>query len=180
MSAAPSAAQAAQDLIDATPASVSITAPAPGETVTWDMSVRNLTSGALPIELSISGDDGRLLQGPTPIMITIRESGTSLVVAEGSPQELLGSSWELPSLVGGAEYALVGSATLPQNADNSYQAASATLDFRFTAVSSEGPTALAITGSDLVGVVGVVAVGAVAVLSGLWLTLSRRRKETHA
>ncbi|MDQ1205229.1 hypothetical protein [Microbacterium sp. SORGH_AS_0862] len=173
-------ASAAENLIDATPASVSITAPAPGETVSWDMSVRNITTGPLPLELSISDDGGRLLEGPTPITVTVRERETSRVVAEGSPADLRGMTLTLPDLAAGAEYGLVGSATLPAQADNTYQGASATLDFRFVAVASAAPPALAITGQDLFAVTVIAAAGATVLILGLWLALSRRRKENYA
>lgn len=175
----PAAAAQQGDLIDATPESVRIDAPAPGGLSTWDMSVSNVTTATVPIELRIDGQSDRLFDGPTPLRLTIRHGAD--VVVEGSAAELLGSALDLPDLAPGDTYSLTGEASLPAEAGNEYQGESGRLDIRFIAVSSSSATegVLAVTGGGVATIV-VVAVGAVVITSAGILLVSRRRKEVAA
>ncbi|WP_028707467.1 hypothetical protein [Propionicicella superfundia] len=183
---APVAAQGAPtDLIDSTPATVVLSVPAPGETREWEMSVRNLTDGDLPLSLQVLGDGGQVLfTGPTPLELTVRDA--SGVLIDAAPVGgLLDSAVELPRLPAGATYSLSGSVELPAEADNRYQGVSGSLTLRFvTSVDTpseaphQGPGHLAFTGAN-VGV-ALIVLAAALILAGIILTVRSRAKGTES
>jgi len=185
------ASAAPADLIESTPTSVAIDAPAPGETQSWNMSVRNVVDSPLPVGLEISGQSDVLFSGPTPIELTVKTSDGATVVERVPIGEVLGRSLTLPELKGGASYNLIGSVTLPREAGNAYQAAGGILKFRFVAMADrpgivpsdpvpDKPVAgssLAYTGLNNLLPVAAAAAALLAVGAGLLLT--RRKNSAH-
>lgn len=174
------------DLINATPTSVAIDAPAPGETQTWKMSVSNSVDSALPLGLEITGASNVLFSGATPMELSIKAADGVTVVERVPVGKVLGQSLQLPELQVGKTYDLVGSVTLPREAGNSYQGASGNLKFRFvtsldkpavTPVSPISGPNLANTGMNNLLPVGIAAV-ALLVL-GLGFVLVRRKDSSH-
>lgn len=146
----PLAAQALADLIDATPAQVSIETPAPGETQSWEMSVRNLTDQSLPLQLRIDGESEALFSGARPLTIEIQDPESGNVVYSGSVSDLLGTHLYLENLPPRDDYALVGRVTLPSDAGNEYQEADGQLLFTFTTIGEAADDgSLATTGGTL-------------------------------
>lgn len=174
------------DLIESTPTSVAIDAPAPGETQSWDMSVRNVVDSPLPLGLEISGQSDVLFSGPTPLELTVKTSDGATVVERVPVSQVLGKSLTLPQLQTGKSYDLVGTVTLPKAADNSYQGANGTLKFRFV-TSLEGPAVkpatpaagpgLAQTGLN--NLVPVLMAAVVLLVIGLVLVVARRKNSAH-
>lgn len=170
---APLAASAAGQLIEATPASVAIIAPSPGEKQHWDMEVVNLTGEALPLSVSVTGESEGLFDGPAPLQLELREVATSAVVYSGPVADVLNASIELPPLAGSSTYELAGVISLPASAGNQYQNANASLTFEFTTIVETPDTpGLAITG----GVLGPWLWISVALLAAGLLLLAKRKR----
>lgn len=179
------------DLIESTPTSVAIDAPAPGETQSWNMSVRNVVDSPLPLGLEISGQSDVLFSGPTPIELTVKTPDGATVVERVPIGEVLGRSLALPELQGGASYNLIGTVTLPRAAGNAYQGAGGILKFRFISTADrpgvvpidqvpDKPAAgpgLAYTGLN--NLLPVVATAAVLLAVGAGFLLIRRKNPAH-
>jgi LPXTG-motif cell wall-anchored protein len=175
LSFTPLAAQASADLIDATPARVSIVAPAPGETQSWDMSVRNLTDQSLPLQLHTDGESEALFSGAHPLTIEIQESVSGTIVYAGSVSELLGTHLYLENLPARDDYALVGRVTLPLEAGNEYQEADGRLTFTFATITeTAADESLATTGGTLS--TGLLVVGGGLLVMGV-IAVAMRKKE---
>lgn len=174
------------DLIDSTPTSVAIDAPAPGESQKWNMSVRNVAGSSVPLGLEITGQSDVLFSGPAPLELTVRTIDGATVVERAPVQDVLGRSLRLPELAAGASYNLVGTVTLPREADNTYQGASGSLKFRFVTsidrpdLRPQAPVAgpdLAYTGlGNLMPLAGA---AALLLAIGFGLILVRRKKSVH-
>ncbi|MCA4134033.1 LPXTG cell wall anchor domain-containing protein [Arthrobacter sp. M4] len=179
-------ASAAPDLIDAAPTAVAIDAPAPGEAHSWNMSVKNVAGQPVPLGLEITGHSNVLFTGPAPMELTVQTRDGVTVVNKVRVGDVLGRSMTLPELGAGASYDLIGTVTLPREADNSYQGASGNLKFRFvTSVDSPKVTPVSpVKGPDLastgLGNVLPVAAAAAGLLAlGFALILVRRKKSAH-
>lgn len=185
------ASAAPADLIESTPTSVAIDAPAPGESQSWNMSVRNVVDSPLPLGLEISGQSDVLFSGPTPVELSVKTSDGATVVERVAIGEVLGRSLALPELKGGASYNLIGTVTLPREAGNSYQGAGGTLKFRFVSsvdrpsvapidpvqnTPAAGP-GLAYTGLN--NLLPVAAAAAALLAVGAGLLLIRRKNSAH-
>jgi len=169
-------AHAQDDLIDATPVSVTLDAPGPGHTTTWSMSVTNVSTISVPLSLRITGDAVPLFSGDTPLQITVRDRAGSLVIPPTPASSLLGGLLRLPALPAGSTYELDGAATLPRSADNSYQGLSGEMLFRFVATDPSAP--LAQTGGELMThLVPIAVIGAV---GGVSLVTLRRKARADA
>lgn len=187
---ATSASAAPADLIEADPVAVSVQAPAPGETQSFDLSVTSVTDTSVPLVLTVAGTTGGLLSGPTPVEITLTDDAGGLVLAPTPADVLLGSTIDLPELTAGAGYHLTGSVTLPLAAGDEYQGADGQVVFRFqvatdsptTGTTSPTPGAAAPSGLATTGatVAGAVAAVAVLVTTGAWLLAARRRRSSDA
>lgn len=178
------------DLVEADPVAVSIQAPAPGETQTFDLTVRSVTDTAVPLVLTVAGTSGGLLSGPTPVEITLTDDAGDPVLEPTPADVLLGSTLDLPELAAGAGYHLTGSVTLPLAAGDEYQGADGQVVFQIqaatdspttgTASTTPGaatPSRLATTGAT---VAGAVAALAALVTTGAWLLAARRRRSSDA
>ncbi|RKS90178.1 hypothetical protein DEU37_1498 [Microbacterium sp. AG790] len=169
-------AHAQDDLIDATPVSVTLDTPGPGHTTTWSMSVTNVSTVSVPLSLRITGDAVPLFSGDTPLQITVRDAAGNLVIPATSAFSLLDALLRLPALPAGSTYELEGAATLPPSADNSYQGLGGELLFRFVATDPRTP--LAQTGGELTTLL--VPVAAIAAAAGISLVILRRKARADA
>lgn len=189
LTAAPASAEPA-DLIEASTTAVSLHAPAPGESQSFDLSVTSVTDATVPLVLTVVGQSGGLLSGPTPVEVTLVDDAGDLVLAATPADTLLGTSLDLPDLDAGAGYHLTGTVTLPADAGDEYQGASGQVVFRFqvaadsttTAAPAPAPGAvwppgLATTGATLAGGVSALLV---LVTTGAWLLAARRRRTSDA
>ncbi|MEZ2389925.1 LPXTG cell wall anchor domain-containing protein [bacterium RCC_150] len=176
----------ASDLIDTAPTSLVIDAPAPGESQNWNMSVKNVAGSPVPLALEITGRSDVLFSGAAPMELTVNTPDGTAVVERIGVGEVLGRTIKLPELQAGASYNLVGTVTLPREADNSYQGASGNLKFHFVTsidrpnVTPEKPG----SGADLAntGLRNLIPVGVAAALLlalGFGLILVRRKKSAH-
>lgn len=175
LAAAPQAATAAGELIDATPATVAIQAPAPGETRHWEMKVENLTEDRIPLTMNVTGESDGLFDGSTPLQLELRDTKTSEVVFAGPARSALNTIISLPGLTEHESYALTGTVTLPSSAGNEYQDATGSLTFEFTTmVEPAKPSGLAVTG----GVMGPwLWISLILVIGGGVLLVTRRRSK---
>lgn len=178
------------DLIEARTTAVSLHAPAPGESQTFDLSVTSVTDTTVPLVLTVAGQSGGLLSGPTPVEVALVDDAGGPVLAPSRADKLLGTRLDLPDLAAGAGYHLTGTVTLPADAGDEYQGATGQVVFRFQvatdspATSDPAPAPGAATSSGLAttGATVAAAVAAVAVLvtTGAWLLAARRRRSSHA
>lgn len=173
------------DLINATPTAVAIDAPAPGETLTWKMSVTNSVDAPLPLGLEITGASDVLFSGATPMELSVKTLDGATVVERVPVGKVLGQSLQLPELQVGKSYDLVGAVTLPREAGNSYQGASGNLKFRFvTSLDKPGVSPAPVTGPNLANT-GMnnllpVAIAAIALLViGIGFVVIRRKSSSH-
>ncbi|WP_332602992.1 hypothetical protein [Arthrobacter sp. S2(2024)] len=150
------------------------------------MSVKNLVDSPVPLALEISGRSDVLFSGAAPMELTMNTPDGTAVVERIRVGEVLGRTIRLPELQAGASYNLVGTVTLPRDADNSYQGAGGNLKFHFVTsidrpnVTPEKPA----SGSDLAhtGLRNLIPVGVAAALLlavGFGLILVRRKKPAH-
>jgi len=180
------------DLIDADPVAVTVQAPAPGETQSFDLAVTSVTDTTVPLVLTVVGSSGGLLSGPTPVEITLTDDDGTRVLEPTRADELLGATLDVPDLAAGAGYHLTGSVTLPSAAGNEYQGADGRVVFRFQvetdspitstvdpspAPGASAPSGLATTGATVAAAVTAVAV---LVMTGTWLLAARRRRNSDA
>lgn len=143
-SAAPAA--GAQELIEATPATTTIVAPAPGHSHDWQVDVRNTTAQTLPVVLTIEGDSPQLFSGAHPLRVEIVDASGEVVLSGDAPA-VLGETVELEALSAHEERRYTARVALPRSAGNEYQGASGTLDLSFVA-SAEATAPEAGPGSD--------------------------------
>lgn len=175
------------DLINSTPASVAVDAPAPGEVQTWKMSVSNSLDAPLPLGLEITGASDVLFSGATPMELSVRTLDGATVVERVPVGKVLGRSLQLPELQAGKTYDFVGALTLPREAGNSYQGASGNLKFRFVTSLDKPEVNLAppITGPNLANtgmnnLLPVVIVAVALLVIGLGFVVVRRKSSSHA
>lgn len=191
LSSTPASADPA-DLIDTNTVSVSIEAPAPGESQDFDLSVTSVTDQAVPLDLTVVETSGGLLSGPTPLEVTLVDDDGNVVLAPARADSLEETFIDLPHLSSGATYHLTGTVTLPAEAGNEYQGASGVLVFRFLATGEDPeqpaldpaspPSAtpsspLATTGAQITAALVAVLV---LVATGGCLLAARRKREHHA
>ncbi|WP_157555709.1 hypothetical protein [Microbacterium hominis] len=170
-----SGAAASSPLIDATPATVTIEAPAPGEEQSWQMAVRNVSGGEISLSVRIEGEAERLFSGPEPLRLRLSDTSTGVAVVAAAAGDAVGTSVELPALAAGETYRLDGLVALRIEAGDEYQNAGGTLTFRFDAQAAEAqPDRLATTGG--VWASGVLVAAALALAIGI-LLLARRRRD---
>ncbi|WP_448058827.1 hypothetical protein [Cellulomonas hominis] len=139
------AAGAADDLIDVSPAAVTVQAPAPGHSHEWTMSVTNVTDSAVPLWIEVAGHDGALFTGDAPLELTLRDPAGATILYTADVGEMLGTTVALPDLPAGSTYVVTGAAALPASAGNEYLTADGDLSVRFTALAEDvapgqGPT----------------------------------------
>lgn len=172
------------DLIDASPETIQVTAPAPGEYREWPVSVRNVTDTAVPLTLSVRGAEGALFDGDDPARIEI-VGGDGVAVLSGSAADLVDRSVDLARLDAGDQRELTARVWLPRSAGNEYQGAGGALDLRFTATADDrgsgdsggsAPDLLARTGGSGATLAATIAVAAAGLIGGVIL-LTLRRKE---
>lgn len=175
---APSAAMAADDLIEATPQRVSIAVPAPGHAAEWDMSVSNLTDTDYPLTLVVEGESDRLFSGAHPLELELTDPLTGDVIYSGLAGDSIDSAILVPELPARSDYRLAGTLTLPREAGNEYQSASGHMVFEFRVadeVTPKDPTTIPTTGSDLLFWALIAGIG---VASGLVLAMHGRKKSS--
>jgi len=176
---------ATQELIEATPATTTIVAPAPGHSQDWQVDVRNTTTQTLPVVLTIEGDSAQLFGGSHPIHVEIVDDSGEVVVSGAAPS-VLGATVELDALGAHEERRYTARVALPRSAGNEYQGASGTLDLSFVASAEAttpetGPSpddALAHTGGSGT-TLALIAATALGMLT-LGAVLAARRRKEHA
>lgn len=127
----PAATASAADLIDPGSTTVSLEAPAPGESQAFDLSVTSLTETAVPLEITVLDLSGRLTDGPAPVELELVDDQGASVLPATSAAALPGTTLDLPDLAPGSTYHLTGVLTLPRAAGDEYQGADGELVLRF-------------------------------------------------
>ncbi|WP_157000628.1 LPXTG cell wall anchor domain-containing protein [Leucobacter komagatae] len=172
----PSAVTAADELIEATPARVSIAVPAPGHSAQWDMSVSNLTDTEYPLTLHVSGASDRLFGGAHPLELELTDPRTGDVIYSGPAGESIDAAILVPPLPARGEYQLAGTLSMPRDAGNEYQAASGQMVFEFRVLGDDEPQrppTIPNTGSD---VLFWALLGGIGIVSGIAIVAHGRKK----
>ncbi|MBF0720847.1 hypothetical protein [Sanguibacter inulinus] len=121
----------AADLIDPGTTTVSLEAPAPGESQSFDLSVTSVTETAVPLEITVLDLSGRLTGGAAPVELELVDDQGASVLPTTSAAALPGTTLDLPDLAPGSTYHLTGVLTLPRAAGDEYQGAGGELVLRF-------------------------------------------------
>ncbi|GMA29087.1 hypothetical protein [Arenivirga flava] len=177
---APVPASADGSAVSVEPETVAIDVPAPGHSTTWSMSVTNRTHQALPLAVAVTGAEGPVTTGATPVVVTLASTSGDRLIDATPAGELVGSTVPLDALAPGETRELRGEAALPQEADDRYQGAGGRLTFRFVASVESAPAnapALGRTGAE---VAAGLALTATLLLGGIASIIIGRRRRTRS
>jgi hypothetical protein len=166
----PTAAQAADPLLSVESTSVTVQAPAPGETWSQSYSTRNISTGPVRVSVALVDRSGTIWTGPFPVTVS-RDS-----VRLGDEPVSLGS------VAPGERASVTLDFSQSHEAGNEYARQSGDVTVVFTAVAEAAPQPgagdLARTGATTVIPALIVAVVLLAA-GALVFVLARRRSKTH-
>ncbi|KRD42711.1 hypothetical protein ASE27_17925 [Oerskovia sp. Root918] len=177
-------AAAAGDLIEVDPDSVVVEAPAPGRSVEWTMTARNVTDRAVPLTLTAAGLGGALFEGEHPLDVLVVGPEGDVLLEGGDVVGQGDLTVDLPELPAGGEYVVHGRAAMPAEAGDEYRGAEGSVTLRFVATAqSEGePGAPGIPGGGLAstgaGVMLLATLAVVLIGAGTTAYVSTRKRRT--
>lgn len=182
LTTAPAQAQAAE-LLEPTGTSISLETPAPGHSVSWEMSARSIADAELQLTLQLATVTGSAAEGRHPLELELTDHSGALL-ASGTAQEVSTTALPLTPLAAGDTRIVHATASLPAEAGDEYRGTEARLEFAFfvqgvgsgTEPGSPG-SPLAITGAA--GAIAWVLVAALAIGFGTSALLRARRRRTE-
>ena len=167
----------ADETLLSTTSPVVVAVPAPGHSVEWSLSAKNVSSHAVAVSALVTGVGGDAFAGAHPLELSVEApSGTPLTLPAGSA---VAAATSLGIVQPGATIQVHGRTALPREAGDEYQGVSGRMSVsligedRGGAPAQPGDDVLAHTG---LSITGIAATAAALLGAGLFFLFARRRR----